>query len=136
MALTPEQRKLRARTAALTRSATEDTVAMTAPARAAFEQSFIEQAREGIGPFVDRLKADYPHLPEAMLQPLIDSEVERRAVALRKLYYTRLGQASAKARAQKGRAVKPARSEDPGETRVALTQVDDTATPPRGSEVG
>jgi hypothetical protein len=80
--------KTRASIAALTRSATEDTVAMTEPARSAFRQSFVNTARAGAP----------PGTPEA--------EVLRRAAALRKLYYKRLSAAGVAARTRKGRASK------------------------------
>lgn len=86
MPLSPEERTLRARYAALTRSAHTDPQEMTAPMRAAFRQQFIEQARADAPPGTS------------------EAEVLRRAEVLRKLHYTKLGMASAKARTKKGRA--------------------------------
>lgn len=77
---------------------------MTAPARAAFQQSFVDEAWAGIGPFQEALVNAHPEVAEEALFPLVEAEVQRRAVALRKLFYTRLGAASAKARQRKGRA--------------------------------
>lgn len=76
----------RASIAALTRSATTDPVAMTAPARTAFQQRFIDRARA----------ASPPDTPEP--------EIERRAVALRRVFYARLSAAGvAGQRKKKGR---------------------------------
>jgi hypothetical protein len=74
MPLTAAARTRNARRAALQRSATEDTTAMTASAREAFTDSFLPGGSRG-GP-------DIPGLPE--------SERQRRAKAARSLYFSRL----------------------------------------------
>lgn len=86
MALTPEQRRLRAQIAANTRLATEDPVEMTAPARKAFLDRFEKQ--------VD---------PDGVLAP---DERARRAEAARKAYFAKLALASSKARAARAAARK------------------------------
>jgi hypothetical protein len=78
--MSPEQRVLRARTAALVRSATEDTRLMTARARQAFNQRFVDEAR-----------ASAPG-------GTTEAEVMRRADALRRLWFTRLSLKAANAR--------------------------------------
>lgn len=78
MALTPEQRKLRAQIAANTRLAAEDPVEMTAPARKAFLDRFEKQ--------VD---------PDGTLDP---AERGRRAEHARRAYFQRLALKSAQAR--------------------------------------
>jgi hypothetical protein len=76
--LTPEQRSLRARLGGLATSSRHDSKALTAPARAAFDQRFYTQ--------VD---------PSNELPP---AERERRATAARKAYFAGLAFKSAKAR--------------------------------------
>jgi hypothetical protein len=76
--LTAAQRSMRARMGGLATASRHDTKKLTKPARAAFDQRFVDQ----VDP--DRV------LPEA--------ERARRAAAARKAYFTRLAFASAKAR--------------------------------------
>jgi hypothetical protein len=82
MTLTAAQRSARARKAALTRSATEDTHAMNAKARETFLDSFAP---------------DDPGLS--------DAERERRAVAARRAYFQGLAQKSAAARRARAAAL-------------------------------
>lgn len=77
MALTASERTRNARRAALQRSATEDTQAMTARARQAFDDSFLPGGKRG-GPAI-------PGMPEL--------ERQRRAKAARSLYFSRLREA-------------------------------------------
>lgn len=134
MPLTREQRTLRARKAALTRSATEDTRAMTAPARSAFQRKFEQEAWEGIGPYRTDLLNAHPRLPEDTLHSMLEQEVLRRAVALRKVFYANLGLASARARQQKGRAVtRPSAISEEHDTPDASSQEDSTAAAEVGS---
>lgn len=76
MGLTPTERHLRARLAALTLHATHDSRELTAPARRAFDQKFLDQ-----------VPADLP-----------EDERRRRADHLRKAHFTRLAYLSARAR--------------------------------------
>lgn len=87
MALTPEQRRIRAQIAVNTRLATEDPVVMTAPARRAF---------------LDRFEREVD--PEGVLDP---AERARRAGAARKAYFARLALASSKARAARKKGGEP-----------------------------
>lgn len=112
----PAQRKLVSRLGGLARSATEDPGAITAPARSAFRQRFIDRAR-----------ADAP--PDTS-----EAEVERRAAVLWKAHMTRLGLASAKARQQKGRAgTRPSAVSGEHTTPDASTEVDSTSMAEGGS---
>lgn len=139
MSLSDEGRTLRARLGIQTRLATEDPVAMTAKARGAFQQSFIDAAWASIGPFTEALIAEHPELPEEALFPEVEAEVLRRAEVLRKLHMTRLSFAAAKARGKKkGRAVPlrtPVPSPPEGVTsagEAAFPEVESTSTPEGG----
>lgn len=78
--LTPEQRSLRARLAAHELHARHDSKQLTAPARAAFMDSFLAKVDpEGVLPEAERI---------------------RRAQHLRKAHFARLALLSAKARAK------------------------------------
>lgn len=89
MALTPEQRRLRAQIAANTRLANEDPVEMTAAARKAALDRFEKQ--------VD---------PDGTLDP---AERARRAEHARRAYFQRLALKSARARANKKTAAQNSR---------------------------
>lgn len=82
MPLSAADRSRNARNAALQRSATEDTRKMTRAAREAFADSFLPGGSRG-GP-------DVPGLTE--------DERERRGVAAKRLYYSRMRQAQLAAR--------------------------------------
>ncbi len=77
--MSPAERILRARIAALTRWALEDGAAGTATARDAFRETFRQ-----------RIRSEFPGLPE--------EEVEIRADRLRRAYYSRIALASARSR--------------------------------------
>jgi hypothetical protein len=84
--LTAAQRSQRARIAALARSAAYDGREVTAAATAASQRRFYNQAvREA----------------EERGEQLSEKELERRARALRRLYFTRMAYASLKARQKK-----------------------------------
>lgn len=86
---TPSERALQARLAAHTKWATTDAREGTKPARDAFDQRFLNEARKAA---------------EAKGEQLTDDELHRRAYSLRKAYFTRLALLSAQARRRGGDA--------------------------------
>jgi hypothetical protein len=93
MPLTPSQRVLRAKLGGLSCAANHDGVANTAKARKTFRESFAAKVRD-----------EHPDLGEA--------EVERRAKAARRAFYSRLAFQSAVTRARR-RKSRPAGAVSP-----------------------